>query len=56
MLTANYEYSRSNIENLRLPILMQLPEKIKAFCEFFIAFLESKLSFQHFEKELSLIA
>ena len=40
MLTANYKYSRSNRENLPLPIQMQ----------FFIAFLESTLNFKDFEK------
>ena len=48
-LTANYEYSRSNRENLPLPIQMQLSEKPKIFCQFFIAFLESTLNFEHFE-------
>ena len=50
-LTANYEYSRSNRENFPLPIQMQLSEKPKTFCQFFIAFLESSLNFEHFEKE-----
>ena len=45
-LTANYEYSRSNRENLPLPIQMKLSEKPKNFCQFFIAFLESALNFQ----------
>ena len=31
MLTANYEYSRSNKENLPLPIQIQLFEKPKTF-------------------------
>ena len=43
-LTANYEYSRSNRENLPLPIQMQLSEKPKTF-------LESTLNFEHFEKK-----
>ena len=51
--TANYEYSRSNGENLPLPIQMQLSEKPKNFCKFFIEFLESTLSFEHFEKGAS---
>ena len=38
-MTTNYEYSRSNRENLPLPIQMQ----------FFIAFLESTLNFEDFE-------
>ena len=44
MLTANYEYSRSNSENLPLPVQMQLSEKPKTF-------LESTLNFEHFEKK-----
>ena len=49
--TANYEYSRSNRENLPLTIQMQLFEKPKIFCCIFIAFLESTLNFEHFEKK-----
>ena len=56
MLTANYKYSHSNRENLLLPIQMQLSEKVKTFSQFFIALLESTLNFEHFEKEISLIA
>ena len=55
-LTANYEYSSSNRENLRLPIQMQLLEKLKTFSAFFITFLEFTSNFEHFEKKLSLIA
>ena len=51
MLTANYEYSRSNSENLPLPIEMQLSEKSKIFSKFFIGFLESALNFENFEKK-----
>ena len=50
-LTANYEYSVSNRENLPLPIQIQLFEKLKVFCCIFIAFLESTLSFERFEKK-----
>ena len=55
-LTANYEYSRSNTENLPLPVKMQLSEKLKIFSGFFIAFFETTLTFEHFEKKMSLIA
>ena len=48
-MTANYKHSCSNRENLALPIQIQLPEKRKVF-QFFIAFLESTLNFEHFEK------
>ena len=34
-LTANYEYSRSNTDNLLLPLQMQLSEKLKTFSAFF---------------------
>ena len=54
-LTADYEYSRSNKENLRPPIYMQLPKKPKTFCVV-IEFLESTLNLEHFEKKMSLIA
>ena len=52
MLTVD-EYSRSNRENLPLPIQMQLSKKLNAFCQFFIAFLKSKLNFEHFERKES---
>ena len=55
-LTANYEYSRSNRENLPLPIQMQLSGKPKKFCQFFIAFLVFSINSEHFEKKMSLIA
>ena len=51
MLTANYEYSRSNGENLPLTIQMQLSENLKYFCRNFIAFLKSKVIFEQFEKK-----
>ena len=51
MLTADYEYSRSNRENLLLPSQMQLSKKLKIFCYVLIAFLESTLNFEHFEKK-----
>ena len=54
-MTANYEHSRSNMDNLRLPLKMQLPEKLTKFSRFFIAFFESALNFAHFEKKMSLI-
>ena len=50
-LTANYEYSRSDRENLPLPIQLQLSEKLKTFSQFFIEFLESTLNLEHFEKK-----
>ena len=37
-LTAKYEYSQSNSENLPLPIQRQLSKKPKTFCTFFVRF------------------
>ena len=48
ILTANYEYSRSNTDNLPLPFQMQLSEKLKKYFAFFIVFLQSALNFEHF--------
>ena len=45
------EYSRSNRENLALPVQMQSSKKLKIFCFNFIAFLESKLNLQHLKKK-----
>ena len=51
-LTANYEYSRSNTDNLPLAVQKQLSEKLETFSRFFIAFFESALNFEHFEKKM----
>ena len=50
-MTADYKYSGSNRKNLLLPIQMQLSKKPKRFCSIFIAFLESTLNCQHFERK-----
>ena len=50
MLTMNNGCSRSNRENLPLPIQMQLSEKPKTFSCNFIAVLEFTLNFEHFLK------
>ena len=50
-LTASYEYSCSNRENLLLQIRKQLSEKPEIFCFIFIAFLESTLNLGHVEKK-----
>ena len=55
-LTANYEYSRNNTDNLPLPVQMHLSGKLKTFSGFFIAFFEAALNFEYFEKTISLIA
>ena len=56
MLTANYELSRSNRDNLPLPIQIKLPKKPKSFCGIFFNFLISKWNFQCSEKIESLTA
>ena len=48
MLTANYQCSRSNGEDLPLPIQLQLSKNPKTFCYNFTAFLESTWNFEHF--------
>ena len=50
-LTVNCENSRSNADNLPIPVQMQLSEKLQTFLRIFIAFLESALNFEHFEKK-----
>ena len=55
-LTANYEYSRKKTGNLQPPVRMQLSRKLKLFSGFFIAFSETVLNFEHFEKTISLTA
>ena len=50
-MTVNYAYSRSNTDILLLPVRIQLSEKLETFSGLFIAFLESALNFEHFEKK-----
>ena len=49
-MTLDDKYSRSNRENLPLPIQRQLSKKLKTFSQFFIAVLECTLNLEHFEK------
>ena len=51
--TANYEYSRSNRENLPLQIQTKLSEKNSCFCGIFFQLLQSMLNFQYSEKNMS---
>ena len=53
-LTANYEYSHSNTDNLPLPFQMHLSKKLKTFSSFFLAFCKSILDFEHFAKKREL--
>ena len=50
-LSADGKYSLLNRDNLTQPIQMQLSGKQKTFCEFFAAFLKSRLNFEHFQKK-----
>ena len=50
-MTPDDEFSRSNRENLLLPIQRQLSEKLKIFSQLSIAFLEGTLNLEHFEKK-----
>ena len=43
--------SLPNRDNLMEPIHMQLSQKIKTFCEFFLAFSKSSLNFEPFQKK-----
>ena len=40
-----------NRDNLMEPIHMQLSQKLKTFCEFFLAFSKSSLNFELFQKK-----
>ena len=51
MLTANYEYSRSNREDLPLPIQVKLSKKPLMFCDSFFQILQSTLNFECSEKK-----
>ena len=43
--------SLPNRDNLMQPIHMELSQKLKTFCQFFIAFSKSRLNFENFEKK-----
>ena len=53
-MIAKFEYSRSNTDNLPLPLEMQLSDKLKTFSAFFIVFSECALNFEHFGKKRAL--
>ena len=50
-LTDDDKYSLLYRDNLMQPIQILLPQKQKTFSEFFAAFLESTLNFEHFQKK-----
>ena len=43
--------SLSKRNNFMTPIHLQLSQKLKTFSGFFLAFLKSKLNFEHFQKK-----
>ena len=43
--------SLPNRDNLMEPIHMQLSQRLKTFCEFFLAFSKSRLNFELFQKK-----
>ena len=43
--------SLPNRDNLMEPIHMQLSQRLKTFCEFFLAFSKSSLNFELFQKK-----
>ena len=55
-LTADDKYSLISKDNTMQTIQMHLSQKQNLFSEFFSAFLESALNFEHFQKKMSLIA
>ena len=50
-LTADYNYSRQNRENLSQQVPVQTSLKLKTCSRFFIAFVKSTLNFQYFLKK-----
>ena len=50
-LTADDKYSPLNRDNLTQPIRTKLSQKQQAFAIFFLAFSESTLNFEHFQKK-----
>ena len=54
--TANDKYSLNSKDNWMETIQMHLSQKRNIFSEFFSAFFESALNFEHFQKKMTLIA
>ena len=50
-MTADDKYSLLNRDNLTQPIPTQLSQKQKAFSEFFLAFSNSTLTFEHLQEK-----
>ena len=56
ILTTDDKYSLLNRDNLRQPIQMQLSQKEKTFFQFFYAIWKSRLNFEQFQKNMTIIA
>ena len=50
-LTADYKYSRQNLEKFSQQVPMETSLKLKNCSRFFIAFLKSPLNFEYFERK-----
>ena len=50
-MTADFEYSHSNREDLLLAIQMRLSEKVKTFYQLSVAFFEATLNLERFTKK-----
>ena len=55
-LTANDKYSLNSKDKWMETIQMHLSQKQNIFSEFFSAFFESALNFEHFQKKMTIIA
>ena len=55
-LTADDKYSLISSDNWMQTIQMHLSQKQKVFSQFFAAFFEFALNFEHFQKKMTLIA
>ena len=56
ILTADDKYSLISRDNWMQTIEMHFSQKEKIFSEFFFAFFESALNFEHFQKKMTFIA
>ena len=55
-LTADDQYSSSNMQNSQQQVQTPLSQKQKAFSWFFIEFLKCAWNLEHFKKKMSILA
>ena len=55
-LTADDQYSSSNMQNSQQQVQTPLSQKQKTLFWFFIAFLKCALNLEHFQKKMSILA